>query len=348
MFHKNLRYYRLKKSMNKKELASKVNLSPMAITNYENGKRTPDMDTLKRLAQALEIRVSDFLAPRNTNLVFQHGAFRKNTSMLVMQQDFVRESVEEYLGRFYTVLECLGGDVLPEAPQCHAIAMTGDVEADAKAMRAHLGLAPDGPVCDLISVLENKGILIYLCDIDNSSFSGMNGFVNDRPYIILNKNMTPERNRSTLAHELAHLLFCWPDDMEESTVEKTATAIGGAFLFLKNDVVRELGLRRYSISKDMLLVCREYGISMLLLVKRAQIAHIISAELAKDFFIKASQWGWRTNEPSRMERERPMLFQQLVLRAVNEKEISIQKGAELLQMPYDEVLPHCCFVEQED
>ena len=65
---------------------------------------------------------------------------------------------------------------------------------------------------DLITILENKGILVYLCQIDSSKFSGMNGFVNDRPYIMINSSMSPERIRSTIAHELAHLVFDWPEE----------------------------------------------------------------------------------------------------------------------------------------
>lgn len=37
MFSKNLKYYRLKKNMSKKELASLVQVTPMAISYYENG-----------------------------------------------------------------------------------------------------------------------------------------------------------------------------------------------------------------------------------------------------------------------------------------------------------------------
>ena len=95
----------------------------------------------------------------------------------------------------------------------------------------------------------------------------------------------------------------------------------------------------------MTLVCREYGISMFLLVKRAQMAKIISSETAKSFYVMASSFGWRTHEPIRIERERPTLFEQLVFRAVSEGEISIQRGAELLKMPYDTVLSHCQFEE---
>ena len=40
-----------------------------------------------------------------------------------------------------------------------------------------------------------------------------------------------------------------------------------------------------------------------------------------------------------------MLFEQLVFRAINEEDISIQKGVELLQIPYAEVEEGCGLVE---
>lgn len=84
---------------------------------------------------------------------------------------------------------------------------------------------------------------------------------------------------------------------------------------------------------------------MYMLVKRAQIAKIISEETAKKFYAMARKQGWQTHEPVRIPPEEPRLFKQLVFRAVGENEISIQKGAELLQMPYDEVRSHCFFTE---
>ena len=345
MFSKNLKYYRLKNNFTKKELASKVNVTPMAISHYENGDRRPNMDVIKELADVLNIKVSDFLHSRSENLSFVHGEFRKNSSLSVKQQEYVREAVEEYFGRFYSVVEILGGDVLPKAPECHSIKLSDDIEENAKAMRLHLRIAEEGPIGNLIELLENKGILIYVCDIDNDKFSGMNGMVSSRPYIIINGMMTPERIRSTIAHEMAHFIFSWPKDMEDKEVESMAMAISGAFLFSKEDALRELGVHRSSISQDMYLVCKEYGISMFLLVKRAQICGIINDSTAKGFYIQASKKGWRTNEPTRIEPEESLLFAQLIYRAVGEQEISVQKGAELLQIPYAEVAKQCSAAE---
>ena len=70
----------------------------------------------------------------------------------------------------------------------------------------------------------------------------MNGFVNDRPYIVINPRMSPERIRSTSAHELSHLMFIWPENMPEKVIEDKATAISGSFLFPKSDALRELVL----------------------------------------------------------------------------------------------------------
>jgi len=345
MFDKNLKYYRLKRNLSKRELAFLVDVTPMAITHYENGERRPSMDIIKKLAEALGVRVTDFLNRRNDKLVFVHGEFRRNSKLSAMQQEFIRESVEEYIGRFFSVVDILGGDILPEAPPLHQIELSKCVEEDAFKMRKHLKIAEFGPVGNLIEILENKGIIIYLCDIESSDFSGMNGTVNGRPYIIINNGMNSERKRSTIAHELAHFLFNWDDITSEKEIEEKATAISGAFLFPAEDAIRELGVRRSFVSNDMTNICKEYGISMYLLVKRANLCKIISDSTAKDFYIWAGKNGWRKNEPSRIQNENALLFSQLVFRAVCEKEISVQKGAELLKTSYEDVARQCYEME---
>ena len=151
----------------------------------------------------------------------------------------------------------------------------------------------------------------------------------------------------TVSNELYNQLLKKYSCTFEKEIENYATMISGAFLFPKVDAIRELGIRRKFISKDMILVAVEYGISMMLLAKRAELLNIVSSFSAKDFYVKASKLGWRKNEPSRIkEVEKPILFEQLVYRAINENEISIQRGAELLKMPYKKVEENCLFDER--
>ena len=345
MFEKNLKYYRLKNNMSMKDLAEACGITPMAISNYESGKRKPDMELIDKLADALGIHVVDFLEARNANLSFEHKEFRKHSALTKSQQEFIRESVEEYFSRFFDAVECLGGNPLPTPPKCLQIEQTGDYEKDARQLRDELGLQEEGPIDELIGILENKGIMVLEIDIDNDHFFGMNGKVNEYPYIVINKGINPERKRTTILHELAHIMFSWDEEKEKEN-EKYATAIAGAVLISKNDLFRELGQRKTALTKDLILVCEEYGISMYLLVKRAAQVGIMSENLEKDFYIRANKADWRKNEPRRVKKiEEPLLFKQLVFRAVNEEGVSTQRGAELLKIPVSEMEEYCGLVE---
>ena len=82
---------------------------------------------------------------------------------------------------------------------------------------------------------------------------------------------------------------------------------------------------------------------MLLLARRACLCGVISLSAERTFCTQASSWGWKTNEPERMEREEATLFRKLVFRAVAEDEISVTKGAELLRMPVSTIIESCHF-----
>lgn len=57
----NLRDIRTKKEMTQEELAQSCGISRQRITNYEIGIREPNLDTLKKLATALEVTVDELL-----------------------------------------------------------------------------------------------------------------------------------------------------------------------------------------------------------------------------------------------------------------------------------------------
>ena len=343
MLGKNLKYYRLKNNMTKRALADAIGVTPMAITYYENGDRNPNMDTIKLLANALNIKVTDFLANTGGELQFSHGKFRKGSKLGGMNQEYIKESVEEYFGRFFQVVSFLGGqNILEPIPEVKKITWTDDTEEAATELRKYLGISVNGPVPNLVEILENKGILVFFIEVETDYFSGMNGTVNGIPYIVINSTMSPARIRSTIVHEVAHFVFEWPEDLSDKDEENLATAISGAFLFPREDAYRELGYKRNAISRAMIMTCKEYGISLFMLVKRARLCEIINDSVEKVFYIRASKAGWRKAEPDwEIQKEEPTLFKQLVYRAVTEEEISVQKGAELLKTSYDSVAKAC-------
>lgn len=63
-FPQRLRMLRKSKGLTQEELGRKVNVTKVSISGYESGNRTPDMDTLKALADALDVSV-DYLLGRD-------------------------------------------------------------------------------------------------------------------------------------------------------------------------------------------------------------------------------------------------------------------------------------------
>jgi len=329
MFSRNLRYYRLKNALSKKALAARLNLTPAVLSDYENGKRIPDVHLLESLADVLGATVTDFLVVRNDKLTFRHGKLSEDASLPAIRRDYVYEFIEEYFSRFMTVVEILGLGVLPPSPTTEVLSFTGDPEVNATSLRRHLGLFPTGPLDDLTRILESRGILLCVSNISYYGFSGLSGYVNDYPYIVVDRHLSPARTRFVIVRELFRLMFSRPIDMGNARFCRLIAASASAFLLPKEDLIRKLGTRRTVVAEDMLLAAQQYRVSMSSLLQRAQSLGIVSARLVKSFLATLSP----ELDEAGLSREAPVLFEQLVYRAVTEGKISMSRGAELLRIP---------------
>ena len=57
----NLKYLREKRGMNQKDLSVSLGLSQAAVGNWESGSRTPDIETIIKLAQFFDVTLDDFI-----------------------------------------------------------------------------------------------------------------------------------------------------------------------------------------------------------------------------------------------------------------------------------------------
>ncbi|HAK1435091.1 TPA: helix-turn-helix transcriptional regulator, partial [Listeria monocytogenes] len=55
MFGKILKTLRINRGMTQADLGSKLNISKVSISKYENGNQFPDTDTLKRIADIFNV-----------------------------------------------------------------------------------------------------------------------------------------------------------------------------------------------------------------------------------------------------------------------------------------------------
>ena len=337
MVGRNIKYYRLLKKMSQEALAQAVGVGKMAISNYESGKRNPDYNTSRKLANALGVTLGMLLAQADSGITIQHGAFRKQSALTKSQQEIILGKADRYLERLYEVVSFVGDSALPEAP-VYERALANDYESAGRHLREILGLAPSGPIGNITDILENHGFIICPVAFEERGFSGNSGFVNGRPYIVVNVSMPGERQRFTLIHELAHLVFTFNGEQDE---ERMVDGIAGAFLLPQDDILRELGPKRSDIRGDLRYIQREYGISMAATVMRAHQAGIINKAVYENTMKWMSANGLRMDEKSGIHPEKTHLLEQLTSRAVAEDEIGISKAAELLEMSVPDVRMLC-------
>lgn len=89
-FPQRLRKLREEHGMLQRELAEKLNLSRVAITQYENGKRFPELETLQKIADLFGVSV-DYLLGRDD----KHLPLTKDTLAAHRIDDPLKELPEE-------------------------------------------------------------------------------------------------------------------------------------------------------------------------------------------------------------------------------------------------------------
>lgn len=66
MLGKRLKKLRTDKKLTQEELGKKINVTKVSISGYENGNRTPDTETLQRIADIFDVS-TDYLLGRTEN-----------------------------------------------------------------------------------------------------------------------------------------------------------------------------------------------------------------------------------------------------------------------------------------
>ena len=75
MVGKNIKKYREQKGMTQDALAEKLNVTRQALSNWERGKTQPDIDTLQRISEMLEVSVEE--------LIYGHKTDEKSTNIII-------------------------------------------------------------------------------------------------------------------------------------------------------------------------------------------------------------------------------------------------------------------------
>lgn len=93
MFPQRLRHLRKQHKLTQEQLGQKINVTKVSISGYENGKRTPDTETLEMLANYFQVSV-DYLLGRTSNPTIYDSPI---TKAFQQQGENINEDELEYL-----------------------------------------------------------------------------------------------------------------------------------------------------------------------------------------------------------------------------------------------------------
>lgn len=335
MIGERLKRARAAAGLSMSKLGKAAGVTAPMIQKYERGLSMPSSSVLIKLAEALNVRTEYFFRPNRIELAGVEYRKKARTPKKVLDQ--ITADVLDQAERWFELKNIWPDFPIPEfsrpkgLPTVHSL---DDVEAVAMAVREAWSLGLN-PLPDLIDVLESRGILVIVTDIDQAEqFDGLQAQVHGQPIVVVSSHWPGCRQRFTLAHELGHEILQdqLPPDMDE---EQACNRFASAFLLPATGVYEHLGASRHSIDmKELNLLKQEYGLSMQAILYRCKDLGVLPESKVKSLFIQFRSNGWHKQEPGQpVPPERTLLFEQLVYRGAAEGLLSDSKAAELLKMP---------------
>ncbi|MFB6273425.1 MAG: helix-turn-helix domain-containing protein [Salinibacter sp.] len=333
-----LRMAREAAGLSLRKVAEETRISHTAVSKYEKDRMTPDSSVLIRLARAYGVKVEYFFRPVELELAPQ---YRRRQRLGVKQQKMILGEVRDWLERYVAIEGYFHREprfAWPEDVE-RSVASLEDVERASEGLRDAWDLGAD-PIENLTDTLEERGVKVGQVqghsDFDALTFT-MDG---DVPVIAIKADLTGDRQRFSIAHELSHCLLNLSDELDE---EGVAYRFAGAFLVPQGAARRELGESRRSLDYyELHLLKHKYGMSMAAWIYRAQDLGIISKTAAARYFKDFRKRGWLREEPGdQINPEELTRMKRLVLRALNEGKINRSRASELVGEPWE------AFVQQE-
>lgn len=331
-------------SLRELEAAIQGLVSAQAIGKYERNEMMPSSTVLLALSKALEVSPEFLMSERDVDLVGVD--FRKAPQAGTKEERAVEAAVLDQVERYLELEELFPDFVVSMTePKGAAFRLRAieSAEGAADTLRAQWSLGCD-PIPNMAELLEENGIKVIALTLPES-VSGSKAFVrrpahSDIPVIVVNAGHNGERQRFTLAHELAHLVL-HAGPLDDRDAERAADRFAGAFLMPSESMFRLLGRNRTSISLGELAeVKKVFKVSVASLVVRCSQLDIMSKAAYGRLWAQIRSLGWNSpasNEPYRFPPEVPQRMERICLRAVAEEAISDARGAELLNVSVREL-----------
>ncbi len=321
MIGRRLRQLRLARNLSLEALAAEMGgiVTKQALSKYEHDKAHPSPIVLTKLASVLRVKAAYLFHEPTISVEFI--TYRKSSTLLKKEKERVKGIVEQALEDRVRLQELSGqfdGSVIPVKEW--RVNDLEDAEHAAEELRGRWKLGLD-PISNTCATLEDHALAVLTVEA-NERFDGISAIARDDEQhvkavaIVTRRGIDGERQRLNLAHELGHIALDISEDVDE---ERAAFRFGAAFLAPRERLFDEVGTKRALIqTAELLLLKKQFGISMQALVHRLHDLGIITDSYYKQWWPLFNSYGWRRKEPEELPYEEPHWLRRTALRLLAE------------------------------
>lgn len=301
-----LRDARVAKRLRQQELSEMVGVSRQSISAYELGEKAPEADTLARitvsLGQPLSFFTSDDLPTFGVLATRFYRAFgtetRRRNEACEVYSRWLAQTVKYFAERvnFPAV----------NVPLFEPASRDGRYEPDemedaADQCRAAWGLG-FGPISNVLSLAENKGIAACRLLIEDERVNAFSFWNGPRPFVFLaNETESSARARFDVAHEIGHIVlhkYVEQSEVEDpknlKLIETEANYFAGALLLPRKSFPNEVFTTRLD---SFVALKQRWKVSIQAMIYRCKTLGIFDDYQITNLYKQVSARRWRTVEP---------------------------------------------------
>lgn len=277
--------------LTQEELAARLSITQAALSRYENDLREPDDEAVAKISEALDVS-PEFLthAFKLTGAIAADAHMRRQKTTKVSDWKAAEAKLNLFRMRSAFLMRRV-----PINPANHIPTFDPDdmTPADAAKMVRAQWRMPIGPVRNLTRWIESAGVIVIEEHLGTKRIDGLSQWASDYPVLLLNADLTNDRKRWTLAHELGHLVL--HSNYVDPDVEAQADAFAAEFLMPRH--VIEPDLRDLTPSR-LIALKKQWGVSMAALFEHAYRLGKATSTDRQRFYRNMNARGWRRNEPA--------------------------------------------------
>lgn len=296
---KNARLYRGKTIT---DLADETGISKQAISQFENGKATPSIETLLKIMNVLKFPREYF---RQVDEDITVNTFFRALLTTSKKEQLVQVTRTKTLAKIYEFLEEYIDFPEFKIPQIDIENI--DIEEITLELRDYWGLGVN-PIGNIINVMEKNGIVVSSFKTNESkidAFTQIHKVHNvERPFVIVGDDKeSAVRRQFSMAHELGHIILhnnsIEVDELsreEYKMMEEEANNFAAAFLLPKESFLTDV--MQYPNKLEFYVeLKRKWKVSISAMIIRAFKLNAITHNQYQYLMKQLSKKGWRVKEP---------------------------------------------------